>query len=169
MGRSSTFLWVVNAPEVTVAALWVGFGNIYLRLLSSSHLIVFWKCFIFLLIISLLFILSWLALKHALLSFIFRKTGVGTNNMQNRSFASISTRDRSVAFSQHQCIVRESLCLSYIQMETFQHNSGANLREEFHFTYVSSHPKWHTDIPNKACDFSNGGKLHHAERVWPHL
>lgn len=84
---------------------------------------------------------------------------------KNRSFFCISTRDRSNAFSQHQCIVRESLCLSERQMETFQHNSGAKWREEFHFTYVSSHPKWHTGIPNKACDLSNGGKLYHAESV----
>lgn len=43
--------------------------------------------------------------------------------------------------------------------------SGVRWKEEFHFAHANLPPKCHTRILNKAPDFSNGEKLHHAERM----
>jgi hypothetical protein len=43
--------------------------------------------------------------------------------------------------------------------------SGTRWKEEFHFSHTNPHPEWHTVIPNKAPNFSNGEKLYHTESM----
>lgn len=144
----------------------MGCGNIYLRLFSSSHLIFFLENALFFLVHHFIaFYTIKISMQACSIFFYIQKTWVALTIWQNRCFPSAYPPETEYCLQSAPVYSKRSLCLSSRQMETFQHNSGAKWREEFHFTYVSCHPKWHTDIPNKACDFSNGGKLHHAESV----